>query len=398
MGLPDGGGAAVSARIVAVGDDRRLARRFVEVPRRIYASDANWVPPLTSTAMAALDRSRNPFYRHADVEHFVLIDGEDAVGRIAATVYPAHNERYGTRTGFFGFFETPADQRCADLLLGAAEEWLRLRGMDRCAGPYNYCSTQEMGVLTDGFDEPPATFQTYNPPAYPSLLEARGYEEDFAMSTFRWNVADHLEHAQRIFDAGDAALEDSGLAARNVDPRHFDAELHMLRDLFNAAFVDNDDVLPYEEDVFQYLVRPLRRFIDKRLVTFLERDGEPVAFTVMVPNVNEILHRLDGTVGPLDLLRVRRYRKEVRTAVLLIIGSLPDVRGGVGSALISELGRGVLAAGYEAVHTTWIHDSNAISHALVSRFGAPPTKRFAVLSRELESAAPSRPDRPTDRR
>jgi len=373
----------MSLRVVPVGDSRTLARAFVEVPWTIYEGDRNWVPPLTSMALRTVNRRRNRFHRHAQVEHFVLFDDGRATGRVAATIYPAYNERYGSRSGFFGFFEAPPDPACARLLLRTAEEWLESRGMKQSMGPFNYCSTQEMGLLVEGFDEGPAAFQTYNPPYYRELLETNGYQPLYTMRTFRWTFTEQGEQLREVIEAGTAAMAAAGFHTRPFNRRRFRRDARLFRELFNASFAENTDVLPYEEDVFDELISQMKPFIDGDLISFVEKEGEAVAFTAMVPNFNETLARLNGTIGPLDLLRFRRYRKEIDSAVLLLVGALPDARGGIGLGLVAELGRKLSESRYETLHGTWIHDENAPSRSLADGFGAVPNKRYAILGREL---------------
>lgn len=373
----------MSVRLSAVGDDAGLARRFVDVPFGLYAGDPHWVPPLRSDAVKSLDRAKNPFFRHADVEHFVAFDGEVPVGRIAATVYPAYNSRFGTRKGFFGFFECVPVQSTARALLAAAERWLAERGMQSVAGPYNYVGTQEMGLLVEGFDRPPVAFQTYNPPGYRALIEACGYAPAFSMATFRYS-RDMIEALQPAIEAGEGLLAQGGFTTRLLDKRRFRQEMRLVRELLNESFASNSEVTPYEADVFEHMVMGLKSFVDVRLIRFVERDGKPVAFTVMVPDVNVILAKLGGRVRARDLLRLRQMRREVNAAVLLVVGRVPSMRGhGLGVAIVAELARGWLEAGYEYLHTTWIHDQNDASLALARRFGDRPDKQFAVFQREL---------------
>ena len=44
---------------------------------------------------------------------------------------------------------------------------------------------QEMGILTDGFENPPVVDETYTAPYYPALLEAAGLTPTFPVTTYR---------------------------------------------------------------------------------------------------------------------------------------------------------------------------------------------------------------------
>ncbi|MDA0167612.1 hypothetical protein OJ998_00820 [Solirubrobacter taibaiensis] len=375
----------MSVDVRLVGDRRPAIHDWVKVPFALHRDDPCWVPPLRGEARRALDRRRNPFFRHADVEHFVAYDDSDiAVGRIAATIYPAHHARFGDMTGFFGFFEAVDDPAVARALLTTAEDWLAERGMRRVAGPYNYCSTQEMGLLVDGFDAAPTIFQTYNPPRYVGALQTNGYAPAFSMSTYHFRVSKAGEQTRVAIKAGDAALAAEALRVRRLDRRRYADEMETLRRLFNTAFADNHDVLPYEHDVFHAMVRPLKPFVDPRLIAFVERDGEPVAFTVMVPDLNALLHQLGGRLTPWSAITLKRRLRRIDSAVILLIGALPQARHtGIGRALVGEIIRGIGEGGYEHVHTTWVHEHNAPVFSLVAQFDADVVRRYAIYDRTL---------------
>jgi hypothetical protein len=373
----------VGLEVRAVGHDKQLLQHYIDVPWRIYRDDPHWVPPLKSEMKRTTSRKENPFFRHADVEHFVaLTNGEEAAGRIAATVYPAHNERYQEATGFFGFFESVPDGQVAAALLAAAEAWLRVRRMRRIAGPYNYCSTQELGLLVEGFDAPPALFQPHNPPYYQDFLVERGYVQEFSMDTYRWELGEHLQLRPRLLEQGDAVARRAGLTVRNIDRRRFAEESELLRRLFNESFAKNDGVLPFEQDVFECQLRALKPFIDPRLIHIVEHDGQPVAFSILLPNLNELLARFNGRVGLWDLLTYRLRR--IRGAVVVLVGAVPAFQGsGVGRTLVAALVRATLAARYTQLHTTWIHDRTWASRVLVRRWDATRAKRYSIFGRPL---------------
>lgn len=367
-----------------VGQDRRLARAWVDVAWQRHGGDPHWVPPLRADMRRSMDRRKNPFLRQAEVEHFLLFDGRQPLGRVAATVYPKYVERHGVQAGFFGFLSCPEDPEAMRLLLEAAEQWLAARGMTRVAGPYHYFSGQEMGLLVAGFDSPPALFQTYNPPSYPKLLRQCGYRELFRAGTYLLAGAQLARVRDQVIDTGEQWRTRLGLTSRPLDPRRFRAEVELIRQLFNAAFADNHEIVPYDRDVFESLVLPLRSLLDPQLVRFVERDGEPVAFVVVAPDLNQILRRLNGSLGLTDLLRLRRLRRSVRAAVVLLIGVLPHVPVGVGPVLFSEILKAVTAGGYEAVHTTWVHEQNRSVESLISRLcGLSPQRTYTIVQREL---------------
>ena len=54
---------------------RREREAFIRLPWRLYRGQANWVPPLLSERRRHIDRSRNPFFEHAEAEYFLAWRG-----------------------------------------------------------------------------------------------------------------------------------------------------------------------------------------------------------------------------------------------------------------------------------------------------------------------------------
>ena len=57
---------------------------FIDLPYRLYAGHPVWVPPLRMAERDLMNRAKNPFFAHAEVEHFLARRAGRVVGRIAA--------------------------------------------------------------------------------------------------------------------------------------------------------------------------------------------------------------------------------------------------------------------------------------------------------------------------
>ena len=188
-----------------------------------------------------------------------------------------------------------------------------------------------------------------------------------------------VEHA-------DAARRRYRLSVRTADPARWSAELDTAYRLFCASFADNHDMVPMSREMFDFEAAELKPFLDPRLITFVEHAGEPVGFSILIADANEVLAAARGRLSPGFLLRFRRLVRSVRGAVVLMVGALPSAAGmGVGRVLAGEIARvGLGHAGrYRTVHTTWIHEHNWQSRALVRRTGAVPYRRYAVFEKAL---------------
>lgn len=364
----------------------RATTRFLEMPRPIYANDPLWVPPLRSVARRFMSPRKNPYFAEAEIDHFVAVDrGGRAVGRISATI---DRQQILERSpqAFFGWFECEESDEVAAALLGHVEDWARQRGMESVAGPYSYCATQEFGLLVDGFDTEPAAFQPHNPPYYLSLLERAGYRETYTTDVYAWNGEDDRDALGKVAARGRAARERFGLTVRRASRRTWDADLEQLYALFVESFEDNHDMVPMSRPVFDFQAKDLKAFLDPDLIMLVEHDGRPIGFALLMADANEILAEADGHLSPGFLLRYRELRSAVSGTVVLMIGAAPRAVGmGVGRVLagaIAEVALGEVG-GYNRVHTSWIHQDNWQSRALVAGTGATSRRRYAVLAKDL---------------
>ena len=97
------------------------------------------------------------------------------VGRIAGIVNHEHNRHYQERRGFFGFFECINDRAVAHALFDTVRSWLAERNIRALRGPMNPSLNYEVGLLIEGFDDPPTFMMTYNPKYFADLIESYGF-------------------------------------------------------------------------------------------------------------------------------------------------------------------------------------------------------------------------------
>jgi hypothetical protein len=161
-------------------------KAFVDFPWRLYRRDPCWTPPLKGDlidnrflGLFGLLTPKHPYHRHAEVTHFLAWRSAEPVGRISASINHRFNRHYGTRIGFFGFWETLNDYQVASALLDRAQTWVKDRGMTVLRGPgeYSNATHERQGILIEGFEYPPTMESTRNPPCYGEFLERYGFRK-----------------------------------------------------------------------------------------------------------------------------------------------------------------------------------------------------------------------------
>jgi hypothetical protein len=378
----------LQVRRVFSRDDRRA---FLELPWLIYADDPQWRAPMRRSLRRRLDPATNPFHAEAEVDHFVAYSQgagatQTPVGRISVTVDHAYVARFG-RYGFFGFFESIDDQRVATALLRTAERWAAERDMVMLSGPYSYSPRDEMGLLVEGFDHPPTVLQPHNPPYYARLLRDAGYRPRFDTTCYRWCRGRDDANADRLRRRGAKVLQDSRIQVRRADMTKYSAELELLRTIYNDSFHDHPEHVPVSRTAFAAMADELKAILDPDLVRIVEADHTPVGFLMLIPDINEVLPR-SGRLNVALLSRLlfkRRGRiRGVDTAVVVMIGAVQALFGeGLGRVIAGEMADVIAASRYRQVATTWIHQDNPWSSALVAQMQTPPAKRYRVFEKAL---------------
>ena len=354
---------------------------FIELPYRLYADDPHWVPPLRSDMRELLNRKKNPFFDHARMQLFLAREHGSVVGRISAHIdelalaQPAQ-QGMGPGTGNFGMFEA-SNQSVGDALMAEAEQWLRAEGMTRVLGPLSLSVWDEPGLLTKGHDHSPTVMMGHHKAAYERWIEAAGYKPAKQLSTWDLNICqDFPPLINRIIQSGE---RNSRITVRKVDKAKFDEEAAIILSILNDAWSDNWGFVPLTDREIAYAGKKLKPIVREDLIRIAELEGRPVAFMMTLPDLNEPLKSLKGSLWPFGwaklLLWLRNPR--VRTMRVPLMGVLKEHQG---SRLASQLAfmmieyiRRASVAHYGATRGEigWILDDNegmiAIADALDSQ-------------------------------
>jgi GNAT superfamily N-acetyltransferase len=363
---------------------RKAREVFLRLPWKFYQGNAAWVPPLLFDVRPQLDPARGDFFRHSDGAFFLAYRGGEAVGRIAALHNRKHIEAHGDGAGFFGFFECEEDAETAAALLAAAEDWLRGRGLETVRGPANFSIQDEAGVLLDGFEHAPMAGMAYTPPYYRELLDAAGYGKAKDLLVCRierekWNEAE-LVRMCRVADR--MAL---GVRIRKIDLSDLSAEAGRMAAVFAEGWRDNWGAQPISQQEFLKYSKQYKLFIDPNLILLAERDGEPLGMMVAIPNVNEIIQRIDGRMFPFGWWRLLRERKRVTTIRLFLLGVRPKARRLGLPVLFMRRYHEVLGGrGHvRQMEFSWILEDNHETLNLIGRLGGRRVQTLRIFEKKL---------------
>ena len=357
--------------------------QFIKFQWRVYegANDLHWVPPLLMERRDFLDPKKNAFYQHAEVALFLARRGGEVVGRIAAIEDRNFNAFHGLKTAYFGLFEAVNDEAVAAALFAAARDWARWRGLDTLLGPMNLSTNYEVGLLVEGFDSDPYLLMPYNPRYYPHLLEACGLKK--AKDLLAWERSAATPPPERFSRIADKIRQHTGITVRSPDMRDFTAEVARIKQVYNAAWEKNWGFVPMTDAEFDQLAADLKQTLEPDLALIAEDHGEPIGFSLTLPDLNQALKRVDGRLTrfglPIGLARLLWYRRKIDRVRLMALGIKSGWRRrGIDAVLVVETIRRAHQQGYAGGEISWTLEDNDLINRAIEAAGCTQSKKYRV--------------------
>lgn len=367
----------MALKIISV-QSKKDWNRFVRFPYQHYKNHPYWVPPLLMDQKVLLNPGKNPFFNHSDHQFFLAEKNGRVVGRISGMVDHLHNKVHGEKMGFFGFFESTKDQDVADGLLSAAKEWVKSQGMNRFRGPVNPCQNEDCGLLVDAFDSPPVLMMPYNYEYYQSLIETFGLKK--AMDLWAYYLDDHkVEPPEKLVRVVDKKREKQKIQIRPIDKKDFWNEVKKVWMIYNRAWEKNWGFVPMTEEEFNHLAKHLKSVIVPDLALMAEMDGEPVAFSLTLPDLNQALIHANGRLFPTGLMKIMIHEKKIDMVRVIIMGVIPEHRNlGIDAMLYLDTWRNAIAHGYTRGEMSWILENNTLMNRAMQMLGAVVYKIYRI--------------------
>ena len=356
---------------------------FIRLPWSIYECDPTWVPPLLHDMRVMMDPARHPFHSHSDMQAFLALRNGRPVGRVAAIHNRRHVEFQRENVGFFGFYECEKGTEASAALLDACAVWLAERGLEGMRGPASFSTNEQVGLLVEGFVDPPAVMMSYNPPYYEEQLLSFGLRPSKTLVAYDLHAArppDYLVRAAEIVERR------TGVKVRPLSKRDFDRDLEIIKQLYNSAWERNWGFVPMTDAEIDHMASELKPVVDPRLVLIGEDpSGLPIGFALALPDLNQVLRHLNGRLLPFGALKALWLRRKVDRLRVLTLGVREEYRGrGLDALFYLGVFRGGNTQGIDRGEFSWVLEENDLMRRPLERMGAHVYKRYRLYESRLE--------------
>ena len=354
--------------------DKSTEKAFIELPVRLYKNEKNWIRPLDKDIKAVFDRAKNKNYRNGEAIRWILEREGQVVGRIAAFYDKKTAAKNEQPTGGIGFFESIDDQEVANTLFDAGKHWLIEKGMEAMDGPINFGDRNSWwGLLVDGFHEP--NYQMpYNFPYYQALFENYGWQLYFNQYTYQRPMGSEVGLTDRMKEKASLNIDNPEYEFRCITKKEYDKGPEYFRTVYNKAWAGHGGVKEMPLRQAQTIFKSMKPVADVRLIWFAFYKGEPVAFFISLPELNQIYKQLNGQWNLFTKLKFLYLLKTgaIKKALGIVFGVVPDhQRKGIEAALIVSYTKMAWQKGfqYNDLEMNWIGDFNPKMMRVVEQIG-----------------------------
>src|SRR5690606_4104502 len=364
-----------------------------QLPVRLYKNDENWIRPLDKDIEKVFDPAKNKYFQHGECTRWILVnDQQETIGRVAAFIDRKTAYTFDQPTGGMGFFECINDQKAAFMLFDTCKAWLEARQMEAMDGPINFGDRMNWwGLLVDGFYEPNYGM-FYHFPYYQQLFEAYGFEVYFKQFTYYRKLRDKPLD-ERLVKVAQRTLQNPDFHFEHCRKHNLEKYAEDFRTIYNKAWAKHDGVEEMTSEQIQATMNDMKPVLEEDLLWFAYYKGEPIAFFLMLPELNQIFKHVNGKLDLIGKLKFlyHRWKGTCKKMFGVVFGVVPEFQSrGAAVAIIIKF-YGVCWAEdfrYDELEMNWIGDFNPRMMKVAESVGGSIRKTHATYRKLFDETKP----------
>lgn len=366
-------------------ETKKDLKNFIDFPHELYKDDPNYVPELYLSQKDLLSKN-HPFFKHSKADLFLAYKGGSIVGRIAAIRNNNYIDYTGNEIGFFGFIEFEDDEEVSTALLDKATQWVKDEGLNSIMGPENYSTNETCGTLVEGYDSPPMVMMPYNRSYYIEHLEKYGFVKAMDLLAYRFEQDGFTERLKRMALMIEDRLKRQGITIRKFEIKNFKEEVAKIKSVYNSAWEKNWGFVPMTDEEFAHSAKDLKQIVDPDFLLIAEQDGRPIAFSLTLPNVNEIFIKIKrGRLFPFGIFKLLFGRKNIKGIRIITLGIIERYRKlGIDAYFYFKAYEEAIKKGITVGESSWILENNEMMNRAIVNINGQLYKKYRIFKKDLE--------------
>jgi hypothetical protein len=206
------------------------------------------------------------------------------------------------------------------------------------------------------------------------------------MDLYAWHLLTEKGLNPKIIRVGEKVLKDEGIRIRSINMKKFWDDVAIIKKIYNDAWSNNWGFVPMTDAEFKHMAKDMKPAIDPRVLLIAEKNCEPVAFSLALPDFNLAFKKVNGRLFPTGLLKLLYHARHIHQVRVLALGIAKKVQNfnGLGAALYYESFRRGVEAGYRSCEFSWTLEINDLINRSMSLFGAEIYKRYRIYRKQLQ--------------
>jgi hypothetical protein len=219
-------------------------------------------------------------------------------------------------------------------------------------------------------------------PHYPGLFQGADYEKAKDLLAYWISSNEPTARLARAVQRLETGIE--GLHIRQVDLKRLPEEVELVQSIYNSAWEKNWGFVPLAEAEIDHLAAELKPILEPRYALLAFVHGEPVGFSLTLPDFNQALRQANGRLFPWGLAKILWHSRRIDRGRVFALGLKPGFRDkGIDAAFYLR----TFQAGRELGHTTgecsWILEDNWKMRRALEKTGAEVYKTYRVYQKDL---------------
>ncbi|MBV5312845.1 MAG: GNAT family N-acetyltransferase [Prolixibacteraceae bacterium] len=364
-------------------NDPKTVDAFHEFPLLVYKADKNWVPPLRLMIDDIFNPEKNAGFTNGDARRWLVKDDKQYLGRIAAFYDRSKLEEGKEQVGCIGFFECFDNDEAARLLFDTARDWLKSEGFTAMDGPVNFGENFfNWGLLVDGFQQQGFGMQ-YHLPYYKQLFEKYGFQTYYQQFSYHLDITSP-DLPDRFWKIAEWVVKKKDFSYKTFSFKEQDRCIEDFINIYQKAWNKHDNYKPIDRKDLKALIRDSKLVLEEEFIWYVYYKEEPIAFFMMIPDLNQILiHLKDGKLSLLNILKLiyLKHRKTMTRCRVLVMGVIPKFQGtGIESGIFWHMRQVMLKKPwYKEVELSWVGDFNPKMISMFKAVGSKYAKTHETL-------------------
>jgi hypothetical protein len=227
----------------------------------------------------------------------------------------------------------------------------------------------------------------WNPRYYTKLMDGAGFTKAKDLVAYFIPLSGKRPFVlpERFAAHAKRAVAD-GVTFRDVDLRHFNREIDICWDIYNAAWEKNWGFVPMQREEFVHMAKDLKPLLIPQFAFIAEVHGKPAGVMINLPDYSYALMKIgNGRLFPTGIFKLLASRKKIKVGRLMVMGVKAEHRTRSIFALFGhELYRRAMEYGVLGGEASWILEDNFAMTRPMEAMGAKVYRKWRIYDRAVK--------------